>query len=445
MLSTKGGFFMKKVTVTVVIWVLALAGSLVSNPAHADQVIADDLIVQGGACVGVDCVNGENFDFVTIRLKENNLRIRFEDTSSIAWYPTTDWQITVNDSAIGGRSYFGIDNVDSGNPVLRIYEGVGAPVVIGEGSTYSGDNTMSVGSTGNERRITNVAAGTAGTDAVNVSQLNSTAAATLSSANNYTDISIAAISGNLNGSIAVDNTSGYADPSATGADSVAAGGGAVASAPNTVAVGSNARATGTNAIAIGAGSLATGSVAVGTGATASNGGSAFGDYATATGTASVAVGQGATSTGSNSVAIGSDSTDGGESNVVSVGSSGNERRVTNVADGINDSDSANMGQLRQATAAIQNDVLDLRNRIGSLESRLDDLGAVASAFSALVPNARSSGNTQISLGTGYYNGSAAVAAGVFHYVNNNVLLNTGVSTAFNSRSTSGRAGITFGW
>ncbi|MBN4747384.1 Surface-exposed protein, partial [Pandoraea nosoerga] len=41
----------------------------------------------------------------------------------------------------------------------------------GKGSIADRDNSVSVGSAGNERQITNVAAGTAATDAVNVSQL----------------------------------------------------------------------------------------------------------------------------------------------------------------------------------------------------------------------------------------------------------------------------------
>ena len=48
-------------------------------PALADQVILDDLIVDGSACIGFDCVNGESFGFDTLRLKENNLRIKFQD------------------------------------------------------------------------------------------------------------------------------------------------------------------------------------------------------------------------------------------------------------------------------------------------------------------------------------------------------------------------------
>ncbi len=40
-----------------------------------DQVILDDLIVDGSLFVGFDCFNGESFGFDTIRLKENNTRI----------------------------------------------------------------------------------------------------------------------------------------------------------------------------------------------------------------------------------------------------------------------------------------------------------------------------------------------------------------------------------
>src|SRR5205085_5224679 len=67
-----------------------------------DDVIPDDLIVQGSACIGLDCVNNESFGFDTIRLKENNTRIKFDDTSTGAGFPNHDWQLTANDSANGG-------------------------------------------------------------------------------------------------------------------------------------------------------------------------------------------------------------------------------------------------------------------------------------------------------------------------------------------------------
>ena len=80
-----------------------------------DQVIPDDLIVQGSACVGLDCVNNENFGFDTIRVKENNTRIQFDDTS-VAPFPTNNWQIRANSSASGGASFLGfVDQGANGN------------------------------------------------------------------------------------------------------------------------------------------------------------------------------------------------------------------------------------------------------------------------------------------------------------------------------------------
>ena len=60
---------------------------ITSGKAMADFVIADDLIVQGSACVGLDCADGESFGFDTIRLKENNTRIKFDDTSTSPGFP----------------------------------------------------------------------------------------------------------------------------------------------------------------------------------------------------------------------------------------------------------------------------------------------------------------------------------------------------------------------
>src|SRR4051794_17986952 len=86
------------------------AALLTGGRAMADDVIPDDLIVQGSACVGLDCVNNESFGFDTIRLKENNTRIKFEDTS-VGSFPSNDWQLTANDSASGGASKFSIEDI----------------------------------------------------------------------------------------------------------------------------------------------------------------------------------------------------------------------------------------------------------------------------------------------------------------------------------------------
>lgn len=81
-----------------------------------DQVIADDLIVQGSICAGLDCVNNEDFGFDTIRVKENNTRIQFDDTSTSAGFPSNNWQIRANDSGSGGANFLGfVDQGTTGN------------------------------------------------------------------------------------------------------------------------------------------------------------------------------------------------------------------------------------------------------------------------------------------------------------------------------------------
>jgi hypothetical protein len=77
------------------------------------------LIVQGSVCVGLDCVSTESFGFDTIRLKENNTRIKFEDTS-VGAFPSTDWQLTANDSASGGLNKFSIEDVTAASVPFTI-------------------------------------------------------------------------------------------------------------------------------------------------------------------------------------------------------------------------------------------------------------------------------------------------------------------------------------
>lgn len=76
-----------------------------------DIVQADDVIIQGSACVGLDCVNNESFGFDTIRLKENNTRIHFMDTSTSTGFANHNWQLTANDSNSGGAEKFSIEDL----------------------------------------------------------------------------------------------------------------------------------------------------------------------------------------------------------------------------------------------------------------------------------------------------------------------------------------------
>jgi len=240
------------------------------------------------------------------------------------------------------------------------------------------------------------------------------------------------------GSISMTGTGGGApDPaSAAGVGSTAIGSGAsartrdtaigymaIVAADGSVALGANTTVNSMNSIAVGADSLveanAVGGTAIGQNARVLSGA-----------TGSIALGQ-------NSVAS--------APGTVSFGSPGNVRRLTNVAPGIDDTDAVNMSQLRQITNNQTAEIGRLDGRIDDLEGVLDDVGALTSAFSALVPNARAKGDTQVSLGLGNYSSANAMAAGVFHYLNNNILLNAGFSTAFDNNETASRAGITVGW
>ncbi len=91
---------MKKVTTLLIS--LGLTSSL----------YAADLITEGSLCVGMDCNGPQTFGFDTIRLRENNLRIKFDDTTDAnSTFPSNDWQITINDSTNGGLNKFSIDDI----------------------------------------------------------------------------------------------------------------------------------------------------------------------------------------------------------------------------------------------------------------------------------------------------------------------------------------------
>ena len=86
-----------------------LAFTTLNNSARADLVHADDVIIQRSLAVGLDAVNGEAFGTDTIRLKQNGLRIHFDDMS-VGTFPANDWRIIINDTSNGGANYFGIED-----------------------------------------------------------------------------------------------------------------------------------------------------------------------------------------------------------------------------------------------------------------------------------------------------------------------------------------------
>jgi hypothetical protein len=102
-------------------------GAVISSSAQElsrvmDVVHADDVIITGSLCVGFDCLTDgtENFGFDTIKMKENNIRLFFDDTSTTAGFPANDWRIIANDSASGGGNYLSIEDSTNAKTPFKI-------------------------------------------------------------------------------------------------------------------------------------------------------------------------------------------------------------------------------------------------------------------------------------------------------------------------------------
>ncbi|MEO0372448.1 MAG: tail fiber domain-containing protein [Pseudomonadota bacterium] len=121
----------------------AAALAVSAGVASADIVQNDDVIISFSLCVGNDCVNGESFGFDTIRMKENNLRLHFQDTSTSASFPTNDWRLVANDSSNGGANYLGIEDSTAGRIPFRVEAGARANALYVEddGDVGIGTNT----------------------------------------------------------------------------------------------------------------------------------------------------------------------------------------------------------------------------------------------------------------------------------------------------------------
>lgn len=79
-----------------------------------DAVIADDHIIIGSLGVGQDeNSSGATFGYETIRLKENNVRVNFLDTSDpVSGEAYMDWILRANENQNGGANHFAIDIAD---------------------------------------------------------------------------------------------------------------------------------------------------------------------------------------------------------------------------------------------------------------------------------------------------------------------------------------------
>lgn len=196
-----------------------------------------------------------------------------------------------------------------------------------DGAWKSGEGALSIGNGGASRQITNVAAGSEDSDAVNLAQLKN------AMTHYYSVKTTAETDGKGNNN--------YLNDGATGDNALAAGVSAVATGDNATAVGYNTSASGSDAAAFGSGSKVTnGGVAVGSGATASGGGVAFGSTGVTASSGGPAVGMYGTNASSNSAAFGLNNTTATNSSVA-VGTDGTTANTSSFAAGFTSKAGAN--------------------------------------------------------------------------------------------------------
>ncbi|MEI1691060.1 trimeric autotransporter adhesin Ata [Acinetobacter nosocomialis] len=165
---------------------------------------------------------------------------------------------------------------------------------------------------------------------------------------------------------------------ATGDNSAAIGKGAEATNENAAAVGGGAKAAGKNAAAIGGGAIADqeNAVAVGQGAQSLvEGGVALGARSKVEAKNSVALGQDAVATEATGSSFLTNRDASKSNGVISVGSAGKERRITNVEDGSADSDAVTVRQLKNVDGRVSQNASNISKNaqnITNLNQKLDD-------------------------------------------------------------------------
>ncbi|MFM0556253.1 YadA-like family protein, partial [Paraburkholderia sediminicola] len=311
-------------------------------------------------------------------------------------------------------------------------------VALGSNSVADRANTVSVGSAGNERQITNVAAGTADTDAVNVAQLKASG--------------IINPNGTTNAAVTYDNNA----DGTTNYNSVTMGNGAAGGTTiHNVAAGT----VGDDAVNVNQMNAAISTV---TNIAKSGGNPMFAadgnrdtEAAVASGTHSTAMGANASATANNSVALGANSV-ADRANTVSVGSAGNERQVTNVAAGTATTDAVNVGQLNDSIgAAVGNlpagtsakDYTD--QQINSVQNSVNQVaksayaGIAAATALTMIPDVDQGKTIAVGIGGGTYKGSQAVALGVSARITENLKMKAGAGTS--SQGTTVGVGASYQW
>ncbi|EHU9778798.1 YadA-like family protein, partial [Escherichia coli] len=133
-----------------------------------------------------------------------------------------------------------------------------------------------------------------------------------------------------------------------------------------------------------------------------------------TGENSIGIGNKSTVSSKNSVALGSNSV-ASEDNTVSVGSSLNQRRITNVAPGVNRTDAVTVGQLNESFSSLKQytdrKVDSLDKKMGDMKTKLTAGIATSMALSG-IPQAYQPDSSLVGVSAGTYGGESAIAVGV---------------------------------
>lgn len=274
---------------------------------------------------------------------------------------------------------------------------------------------FSVGSADGQRQITNVAAGSADTDAVNVGQLKVTDAQVSQNTQSITNLDnrvtnldsrVTNIENGIGDIVTTGSTKYFktntdgVDASAQGKDSVAIGSGSIAAADNSVALGTGSVATEENTISVGSSTNQRRITNVAAGKNDTD---------------AVNVAQ---LKSSEAGGVRYDTKADGSidySNITLGGGNGSTTRISNVSAGVNNNDAVNYAQLKQSVQETKQytdqRMVEMDNKLSKTESKLS--GGIASAMAMTgLPQAYTPGASMASIGGGTYNGESAVALGV---------------------------------
>lgn len=274
---------------------------------------------------------------------------------------------------------------------------------------------FSVGSEDGQRQITNVAAGSADTDAVNVGQLKVTDAQVSQNTQSITNLNtqvtnldtrVTNIKNGIGDIVTTGSTKYFktntdgADANAQGKDSVAIGSGSIAAADNSVALGTGSVADEENTISVGSSTNQRRITNVAAGVNATD---------------AVNVSQ---LKSSEAGGVRYDTKADGSidySNITLGGGNGGTTRISNVSAGVNNNDAVNYAQLKQSVQETKQytdqRMVEMDNKLSKTESKLS--GGIASAMAMTgLPQAYTPGASMASIGGGTYNGESAVALGV---------------------------------